>query len=175
MRPAPGRASGPIERKALAAYPDGMEGAVTRRVVVRASRARAFDAFVSVHDLLHWLADGAVVGKRPGGNWSLGWYADPDSDAGYSSIGRIETYEPGERLVVGGLVFGTPEGDEFGPMRLSVAFEEAPEGTLVTVTQEGLGEGAAWDDYVNQLGPGWERMLSDLKGWLEDGRKLPGR
>jgi len=43
------------------------------------------------------------------------------------------------------------------------------------VTQAGLGEGAAWDDYRNQLGPGWERMLGDLKAWLEEGRKLPGR
>ncbi len=143
--------------------------------MVRAPRERAFDAFVSVHDLLHWLADGAVIGRREGGNWRLGWYADPDSDAGYSSTGVIETFERGERLVVSGLVFETPEGEEFGPMRLTVAFEPAPGGTLVTVTQEGLGDGAAWDEYRSQLGPGWDRMLSDLKGWLEEGRKLPGR
>jgi hypothetical protein len=79
------------------------------------------------------------------------------------------------RLVVGSLVFETPEGDEFGPMRLTVSFDGVPEGTRVTVIHEGLGEGPTWDDYVNQLGPGWERMLSDLKGWLEEGRKLPGR
>ena len=90
-------------------------------------------------------------------------------------MGTIEDYEPGVRLVVGSLVFGTPEGDEFGPMRLTVDFQEVPDGTLVTVTQEGFGEGPAWDDYVNQLGAGWERMLSDLMGWLEEGRKLPGR
>ncbi len=152
-----------------------MPEAVRREVVIRAPRERAFEAFVSVHDLLHWMADGAVIGKRPGGNWSLGWYADPDSDAGYSSMGTIETYEPGARLVVGSLVFGTPEGDEFGPMRLTVSFDEVPEGTQVTVMQEGFGEGPAWDDYRSQLGTGWERMLSDLKGWLEEGRKLPGR
>ncbi len=169
------RLGGAIERRRPAAYPDVMAGAVTRQVVVRASRGRAFDAFVSVHDLLHWMADGAVIGRRTGGNWSLGWYADPDSDAGYTSMGTIEEYEPGVRLVVGSLVFGTPEGDEFGPMKLSVAFEEAPDGTLVTVTQEGFGDGPAWDTYVGQLGPGWDRMLSDLKGWLEEGRKLPGR
>ena len=29
--------------------------------------------------------------------------------------------------------------------------------------------------YRDRLGPGWERMLGDLKGWLEEGRKLPGR
>ena len=146
-----------------------------RSIVVRVPRDRAFDAFVEVRDVLNWLADGAVIGRRAGGNWRLGWYADPDSDAGYSSTGVIETFEPPSRLVVGRLVFATPEGESFGPMRLSVDLDEGPEGTLVTVTQDGLGDGAAWDDYRNQLGPGWERMLADLKEWLERGRKLPGR
>jgi uncharacterized protein YndB with AHSA1/START domain len=152
-----------------------MSGAVTRSVLVGVPRDRAFDAFVEVRDVLNWLADGAVIGRRAGGNWGLGWYADPDSDAGYHSIGVIESFEPPSLLVVAGLVFTTPEGDVFGPMRLSVAFDETAGGTLVTVTQAGLGEGAAWDDYRNQLGPGWERMLGDLKAWLEEGRKLPGR
>jgi uncharacterized protein YndB with AHSA1/START domain len=152
-----------------------MSGAVTRSVLVGVPRDRAFDAFVEVRDVLNWLADGAVIGRRAGGNWGLGWYADPDSDAGYHSIGVIESFEPPSLLVVAGLVFTTPEGDVFGPMRLSVAFDETAGGTLVTVTQAGLGEGAAWDDYRNQLGPGWERMLGDLKAWLEVGRKLPGR
>jgi uncharacterized protein YndB with AHSA1/START domain len=152
-----------------------MSGSVTRTVTVKVPRDRAFDAFVEVRDVLNWLADGAVIGRRAGGNWGLGWYADPDSDAGYHSIGVIESFEPPSRLVVEGLVFTTPEGDVFGPMRLSVALDEAPEGTLVTVTQDRLGDGPAWDDYRNQLGPGWERMLGDLKAWLEEGRKLPGR
>lgn len=152
-----------------------MSGSVTRTVLLRVPRDRAFDAFVEVRDVLNWLADGAVIGRRAGGNWGLGWYADPDSDAGYHSIGVIESFEPPSRLVVGQLVFTTPEGDVFGPMQLTVDLDEGPDGTLVTVTQAGLGEGAAWDDYRNQLGPGWERMLADLKGWLEEGRKLPGR
>ncbi len=142
---------------------------------VRVPPARAFAAFVDVRDVLSWLADGAVIGKHPGGNWGLGWYADPDSDAGYNSFGTFETYEPDRRLVVGALVFSTPEGESFGPMRLTVEFEEALGGTLVSVTQEGFESSPAWDAYRDQLGPGWERMLTDLKGWLEDGRKLPGR
>ena len=152
-----------------------MREAVRCSIVVRVPSDRAFDAFVDVRDVLNWLADGAVIGRRPGGNWRLGWYADPDSDAGYSSVGVIEAYEPPKRLVVGRLVFTTPEGDAFGPMRLAVDFAEARGETLVTVTQEGLGDGAAWDAYRNQLGLGWEKMLGNLKGWLEEGRKLPGR
>ena len=60
-------------------------------------------------------------------------------------------------------------------MRLTVEFGEAEGGTRVSVTQEGFESSPAWDDYRDQLGPGWERMLADLKGWLEEGRKLPGR
>jgi uncharacterized protein YndB with AHSA1/START domain len=150
-------------------------GAVSRQIVVDVSQERAFEAFIDVRDVLHWLADGAVIGGRLGGRWGVGWYADPDSDAGYHSIGTFEVYEPGHRFVLGALVFSTPEGEEFGPMRLTVEFEPAEPGTLVRVTQEELSDSAAWDGYRAGLGPGWERSLSDLKAWLEEGRKLPGR
>jgi uncharacterized protein YndB with AHSA1/START domain len=150
-------------------------GSVTRQVFVKAPPARAFAAFVDVRDVLSWLADGAVIGGRVGGNWGLGWYADPDSDAGYNSIGTFEAFEPGRRFVVNALVFSTPEGESFGPMKLTVELEEAPSGTLVTILQEGLESSPLWDAYRDQLGPGWERMLGSLKAWLEDGRKLPGR
>jgi uncharacterized protein YndB with AHSA1/START domain len=152
-----------------------VSGAVTRGVFVRALPERAFEAFVRVSEVLSWLADGAVIGARPGGNWALGWYADPDSDAGYSSMGQIETFEPGRTLAVSNLVFSSPEGLSFGPMRLLVTFEAVEEGTDVTVVQEGIEEGPAWESYRDQLGPGWERMLADLKAWVEEGKKLPGR
>jgi uncharacterized protein YndB with AHSA1/START domain len=151
------------------------ESAVTREVLVQVTPERAFAAFVDLSDVLAWLADGAVIGPRPGGNWGLGWYADPDSDAGYSTIGRFEVFDPGRRFVVDNLVFSTPEGASFGPMRLVVEFEKSEGGTRVTVTQAGFGETPAWDEYCDRLGPGWDRLLSDLKGWLEEGRKLPGR
>jgi uncharacterized protein YndB with AHSA1/START domain len=152
-----------------------VSGAVTRGVFVRVAPERAFEAFVRVSDVLSWLADGAVIGARAGGNWALGWYADPDSDAGYSSMGRIETFEPGSTLVVANLVVSSPEGLSFGPMRLAITFEGVEGGTDVTVVQEGIEDGPASDSYRDQLGPAWERMLSDLKAWLEDGKKLPGR
>jgi uncharacterized protein YndB with AHSA1/START domain len=151
------------------------EGAVTRDILVRVTPERAFDAFVELSDVLAWLADGAVIGRRLGGNWGLGWYAHPDSDAGYNSIGQFEVFDPGRRFVVSNLMFSTPEGESFGPMRLVVAFEREADGTRVTVTQAGPEESAASRAYRDQLGPGWDRMLLDLKGWLEEGRRLPGR
>jgi len=151
------------------------EAAVARQVTLRVSPERAFDAFVELSDVLAWLADGAVIGRRPGGNWGLGWYAHPETDAGYSSIGQFEVFDPGRRFVVSNLVFSTPEGESFGPMRLVVEFEKLQEGTCVTVTQSGFEESAAGVAYRDRLGPDWERMLGDLKGWLEEGRKLPGR
>ena len=152
-----------------------MESPVRREVVVRAAPERAFAAFTEVPELLAWLADGAVVGRRVGGNWALGWYADEDSDAGYHVLGTFEAFEPGRRIVVGGVRFSTPEGETWEGMRLTVAFEEADGGTRVTVAQEGVGKGPVWDGYAAGLGPGWERSLADLRAWLEEGRKLPGR
>jgi uncharacterized protein YndB with AHSA1/START domain len=152
-----------------------MEASVVREVSVKAPPDRVFRAFTEVQDLLSWLADGAVGGRRAGGNWALGWYADEESDEGYHVFGTFEAYEPGLRLVVRDLSFSSPEGESWSGMRLTVAFEPEPGGTRVTVRQDGLGRGAAWDRYVAGLAPGWERALSDLRGWLEEGRKLPGR
>ena len=78
-------------------------------------------------------------------------------------------------LAVSNLVFSSPEGLSFGPMRLVVTFEAVEEGTDVTVVQEGIEEGPVWESFRDQLGPGWERMLGGLKAWLEEGKKLPGR
>ncbi len=153
-----------------------MADPVVRSVVVRAQAERVFSAFVEVDEVLHWLADGAVIGARPGGGWGLGWYADPDSDAGYTLRGVFEVFEPPSRLVVSGLTFSTPEGPELGPMRMTVEIDGSEgDGTRVVVTQEGMGEAPPWDEYRAGIGPGWERILSDLKGWLEEGRALPGR
>lgn len=144
---------------------------------MNAPAERVFSAFVEVRQVLYWLADGAVIGARPGGGWGLGWYADPESDAGYTLRGVFEVFEPPSRLVVAGLTFSFPEGEELGPMRLTVEIEEAAtgDGTKVVVTQDGMGEAPPWDEFRAGVGPGWERILADLKGWLEDGRALPGR
>jgi uncharacterized protein YndB with AHSA1/START domain len=152
-----------------------VEASVRRDVLVKADPGRVFAAFTDVNDLLAWFADGAVVGRRVGGNWGLGWYADEESDDGYHVFGTFEVYEPGSRLVVRDLRFSTPEGESWDGMTLSVVLEAESGGTRVTVEQLGIGEGAAWDGYAAGLGPGWERSLADLRGWLEEGRKLPGR
>ncbi len=152
-----------------------MENAVRREILVRAEPERVFAAFTDVHDLLAWFADGAVVGRRVGGNWALGWYAGDDSDEGYHVFGRFEVYEPGRLLVVSDMRFSTPEGESWEGMRLSVRFDAEGDATRVTVRQDGIGSGPAWDGYAAGLGSGWERSLADLRGWLEEGRKLPGR
>ncbi len=138
-----------------------VSGAVTRGVFVRALPERAFEAFVRVSEVLSWLADGAVIGARAGGNWALGWYADPDSDAGYSSMGQIETFEPGRTLAVSNLVFSSPEGLSFGPMRLVITFEAVEEGTDVTV-DAGRARGRARVGVVPR--PAGARLGADARG-----------
>jgi uncharacterized protein YndB with AHSA1/START domain len=152
-----------------------VESSVHREVVVKADPLRVFDAFTDAADLLSWFADGAVVGRRVGGNWGLGWYAGEESDDGYNVLGTFEVYEPGSRLVVRDLTFSTPEGESWAGMRLSVDLAAEDGGTLVMVVQDGMGEGVLWDRYSAGLGAGWERSLADLRAWLEEGRKLPGR
>ena len=105
----------------------------------------------------------------------MGWYADEASDEGYHVLGTFDVYEPGSRLVVRDLTFSTPEGESWEGMTLWVTFTAEGGGTRVTVVQDGVREGASWDGYAAGLGPGWERSLADLRAWLEEGRKLPGR
>ena len=143
--------------------------------VVRALPERVFTAFAEVPEVLAWLADAAVIGGRVGGNWALGWYVDEDSEDGDHVLGTFEVYEPPSRLVVKDLRYSTSEGELLEGMRLTVEIAPEDGGTRVCVRHEGLGEGAPWDAYVAGVGPGWERSLADLRGWLEEGRKLPGR
>lgn len=148
---------------------------VCRETVVRALPDRVFSAFTDVPEVLAWLADAAVIGPRVGGNWALGWYVDEDSEDGDHVLGTFEVYEPPSRLVVKDLRYSTSEGELLEGMRLSIDIAAEDGGTRVSLRHEGLGEGASWDVYVAGLGPGWERSLSDLRVWLEEGRKLPGR
>ncbi len=148
---------------------------VCREAFVRALPVRVFAAFTEVPEVLAWLADAAVIGTRVDGNWALGWYADEDSEDGDHVLGTFEVYEPPSRLVVKDLRYSSSEGEVLEGMRLSIELAPKDGGTRVRVLHEGLGEGASWDTYVAGLGPGWERSLADLGGWLEEGRKLPGR
>lgn len=152
-----------------------MGESIRREILVQAAPERAFAAFTEVPELLAWLADGAVVGRRVGGNWALGWYADEESDDGYHVFGTFAVFEPSSRLVVHDVRFSSPEGETFEGMTLDVGFEPSDGGTRVTVSQEGIGSGPAWDAYAAGLGAGWERSLADLRAWLDEGRKLPGR
>jgi len=148
---------------------------VALEIVVNASPDRVFTAFTDVPEVLAWLADAAVIGPRGGGNWALGWYVDEDSEDGDHVLGTFEVYEPPNRLVVKDLRFFTREGELLEGMRLSIEIAAEDGGTRVSLRHEGLGEGASWDGYAAGLGPSWERSLSDLRCWLEEGRKLPGR
>jgi uncharacterized protein YndB with AHSA1/START domain len=148
---------------------------VSQEVFVRASPDRVFAAFTDVPEVLAWLADAAVIGGRVGGNWALGWYVDEDSEDGDHVLGTFEVYAPPSRLVVKDLRYSPSEGELLEGMRLSVELVPEDGGTRVRVRHEGLGDGASWDAYVAGLGSGWESSLSDLRDWLEEGLKLPGR
>lgn len=132
---------------------------------------------MSVPELLSWLADGAVIGARPGGGWGVGWYGEPVSDAGTTLRGTIAVFEPGRRLVIEEAVLSTAEDEEFGPLSLSVEFDDLGTETEVILVQEG-GEGApapGWGTLGIEAVEAWEIHLLQLRLWLEEGKKLPGR
>lgn len=152
-----------------------MDSPVRRSVRVRATPERAFEAFVSVPEVLSWLADGAVIGARPGGGWGVGWFRDPSSDAGTTLRGTLSVFEPGKRLVVAEAVFSTADDEEFGPLTLRVDFHARDGGTEVVLVQEGRSPAPGWEAHGIPVPDAWEIHLRQLRLWLDEGKKLPGR
>ncbi len=132
---------------------------------------------MSVPELLSWLADGAVIGARPGGGWGVGWYGEPGSDAGTTLRGTLAVYEPGRRFVVEEAVLSTAEGEEFGPLSLSVEFNDLGGETEIVLVQEGdvTAPAPGWGAVGVAVEDAWDLHLRQLREWLEQGRKLPGR
>ena len=62
----------------------------------------------------------------------------------------------------------------FSPTPTTLTFELTKEkdGTLVTLTQSGIGEGEGWEAYAN-ISKAWEAHLKDLTSWIETGTCPP--
>ena len=58
----------------------------------------------------------------------------------------------------------------FSPTPTTLTFELRAEkdGTLLTFTHSGIGEGEGWEAYTN-MGKGWDAHLKDLTSWIETG------
>lgn len=143
---------------------------VVRSESIQASNADAFDAFTRVAELLSWWCEGALVGRRAGGNWALG-FTDERGGTNATLMGKIETYEPGRRLAVRDICYEPRAGDALEGLTIDLTFTEQDGACLVTVEQGIPDAGPAYEAYRGEAGSVWEEWLADLKRYLEGPRE----
>jgi uncharacterized protein YndB with AHSA1/START domain len=147
-----------------------MNGNVVRTVSIGTSAADAFDAFTRVAELLSWWCEGALVGRRPGGNWALG-FTDERGGTQATLMGKIETFEPGQRLAVRDISYEPRSGQPLEGLTIELTFVERDGECLVTVEQGIPEAGPAYETFRAEAGSGWEEWLADLKRYLEGPRQ----
>jgi uncharacterized protein YndB with AHSA1/START domain len=147
-----------------------MTGNVVRSVSIGTSAADAFDAFTRVAELLSWWCEGALVGRRAGGNWALG-FTDERGGTQATLMGKIETFEPGQRLAVRDISYEPRSGETLEGLTIELTFVERDGECLVTVEQGIPEAGPAYETFRAEAGSGWEGWLADLKRYLEGPRQ----
>ena len=145
-----------------------MPDTIVRSVSIETTASDAFDAFTRVGELLSWWCEGALVGRRTGGNWAIGFTHGAAGDPA-TIMGKIETYEPGQRLVVRDILYET-RTDELEGLSFVLTFVESGGTCVVTVEQAIPASGPAYERYRGEAGQGWEARLADLKEYLEGPR-----
>ena len=142
---------------AVAAPTTGDTGRVLRiEVTVPATRAEVWKAFSTSEGLSTWLAPGAVVDLKPGGEWMV--HFSGSSSAG----GNIVSFLPQKEIVISALA---PEQfPTVRAQRTTAKFELEDRGTrtLVRLTQTGWKDGDEWDRAYEYLTAGNAQLLATL-------------
>lgn len=133
---------------------------ITLRRIVRAPRARVFDAWTKAEHLRQWWGPGPVtcpeaeVDLREGGQYRI---ANREEDGNIIWIeGAFERVErPSE------LVYSWSIGDGGAPSRVTVRFAEHPEGTELTLTHERIASDAIRENHLM----GWNGCLDKLEAY----------
>ena len=135
-------------------------------VVVDASPEQAFRIFTEEIGLW-WRTDtpywndrerGLSVRIEPGIGGRFVEVYDIETGTGFE-VGRVTTWEPGERLAFSWTQVGWPEGVA---TELEITFEPHDEGTLVRLEQTGFERVPDADRYLAGYEAGWKEVL----GWF---------
>ena len=143
---------------------------MTASRVIAATPGRIYDAFLDPEELAAWLpptgfsAEVHHLEPEVGGTFRITFTGETEAFAEYGHTfgGTYRELVPGERIVHTD-EFETDDPTMAGEMTVSITFEEVPEGTAVTVRQEGIPEAIPPSD-ANE---GWNDSLSNLATVVE--------
>ena len=131
---------------------------IRKEVFIKATPERVFKALTQKEELERWFVQEAVVDLQPGGKIQTNWAP------GMGEHGKVQEVKPFE-------LFSFSWEGQFSPSPTLLTFTLKLEndGTLLTLTHSGIGEGQGWEAYANmdKEGKGWDAHLKDLTSWVE--------
>ncbi|PWT96497.1 MAG: hypothetical protein C5B52_15675 [Bacteroidetes bacterium] len=144
--------------------------AVSAHAVIKASCHRILEAFISMSDLKNWWSvSRSLIETARGGLYSLAWKGAIENGYQYVASGIIDSFIPGEELIIAKFVYFNFEKNILGPFRLTITVKQVdPEYSKIDVVQSGYQDGGDWDWYYTSVVKGWPQALGLLKDWLEN-------
>ncbi len=134
---------------------------ITKEQFIKGTTERVFHAITEKQELEHWFVQEAEIELKPGGTIRTNWAP------GVGEYGKVREVKPFQ------LFSFTWEGT-FSPTPTTLTFELTKEkdGTLLTFTHSGIGEGEGWGAYTT-ISKAWDAHLKDLTSWIETGTCPP--
>lgn len=134
---------------------------VIKEQFIQATPERVFKAITEKQELEHWFVPKIEIEVKPGGIFRMEWVP------GMGEHGTVKEVKPSQLLSY------TWEG-AFSPTPTTITFALTKEkdGTLVTLTHSGIGEGEGWEAYAT-ISKAWGAHLKDVTSWIETGTCPP--
>ncbi|GCE08039.1 SRPBCC family protein [Dictyobacter aurantiacus] len=136
---------------------------IRKEKFIQATPERVFKALTEKQDLERWFVQEVDIELKPGGTIRTNWAP------GMGEHGKVKEVRAPQ------LFSFTWEG-AFSPTPTTLIFElrATRDGTLLTFTHSGIGEGKGWEAYAT-MDKAWDAHLNDLTSWIETGTcPLPG-
>lgn len=129
---------------------------IAKEQFIKATPERVFKALTEKQELERWFVPKADLDLKPGGIFRV------EMAPGIGEHGKVKEVKPSK------LFSFTWEALSPTPTTLAFELTQEKDGTLVTFTHSGIGEGEGWEVYAT-IGQAWDAHLKDLTSWIETG------
>jgi uncharacterized protein YndB with AHSA1/START domain len=134
---------------------------ITKEQFIKAAPERVFKALTEKQELERWFVPKVEIEVKRGGSFRMEWAP------GMGEHGTVKEVKPSQLLSY------TWEG-AFSPSPTTITFTltQEKDGTLLTLTHSGIGEGEGWEAYTT-ISKAWDAHLKDVTSWIETGTCPP--
>jgi uncharacterized protein YndB with AHSA1/START domain len=129
---------------------------ITKEQFIKATPERVFKALTQKEDLERWFVPKADIDLKPEGTFRI------EMAPGIGEHGKVKEVKPSQ------LFSFTWEALSPTPTTITFELTKEKDGTLLTLTHSGIGEGEGWEVYTT-ISKAWDAHLKDLTSWIETG------